>query len=178
MSLWWSGQGTRLTSCKDGGAPNYPLNTQVLSESFFRSFLGGEDPSLVCHKWSVCLFVSKATTPLTREVENAYEWCAIMAFRKRSDICNWFPGLDGHVKTKSDASCECSRQIKASARVWAWMGFVREPVYRRLSPKSIITVDFLSWLWPNKIWRGLSDSTSFITPRLERKALIILSRGY
>ena len=34
--------------------------------------------------------------------------------------------------------------------VRAWLGVVRRPVYRRLGPKSVVTDDFLSYLWPNK----------------------------
>ena len=48
---------------------------------------------------------------------------------------------DGHVETKLDAGCEWSRQIKASVNL---TGIIWRPVSRRLSPKSVVTEDFLS----------------------------------
>jgi len=79
---------------------------------------------------------------------------SIFEIRNRISVATPAQPCDGHVETKSDApglwmvtlnesQCELGRRLEV----------VRRPVYRRLSPKSIVTVYFLSQLWPNKIWR-------------------------
>jgi len=44
-----------------------------------------------------------------------------------------------------------------SKPTWAWLGVVRRPVYMRISPKSVVTIDFESQLWPNKIWKSSAE---------------------
>jgi len=61
---------------------------------------------------------------------------------------------DGYAETKSNtpglwmvtlnkSQCEHGRRL----------GVARRPVYKHLSPKSIVTLYFLSYLWHNKIWK-------------------------
>jgi len=61
-------------------------------------------------------------------------------FEAQNQVTVATPALscDGHVQTKSEGGCEWSGWIKL---VWDWLGVVQRPVYRRLSPKSVVTVE-------------------------------------